>query len=380
MNEIIINLHNIQEFSSISDIANAILSDINQFIKDIFSKEIKYTCIHNELLKVQEELKKLDMKYGFGHTPQKTKLKDTFFNFVKTESFTSSENVKDCYQFSTGYNPFLYTLLKAAVTQIQLKIIIESSVVGVDYGMLYKKDGKFYSIKNDIEIENEKFIDLGINIIIPELILEKCKRITEEEQELKKIKATENKQSEIQQKQEDTPNKKITPKKKIKTVPKTEIDLSKLSQNERIIYELNDAQKTAATYKNENLLILAGAGCGKTKTIIARTAYLISQGHSPDRIKILTFTKKAAFEITQRVDNLLDSNSYVLGASTFHRWCIDLIKNTPEVFGFKGFSIIDRDDQLQIFKKLRADISALHLFCGVINRMKSQYLNFSVRI
>lgn len=142
-------------------------------------------------------------------------------------------------------------------------------------------------------------------------------------------------------------------KKKTKSQTKTEIDLSKLSQNERIIYELNDAQKSAATYKNENLLILAGAGCGKTKTIIARAAYLISQGYSPDRIKILTFTKKAAFEITQRVDNLLDSNSYGLGASTFHRWCIDLIKNTPEVFGFKGFSIIDRDDQFQIFKKLR---------------------------
>lgn len=60
MNEIIINLQNIQEFSSISDIANAILSDINQFIKDILAKEIKYICIHNELLKVQEELIKLD--------------------------------------------------------------------------------------------------------------------------------------------------------------------------------------------------------------------------------------------------------------------------------------------------------------------------------
>lgn len=122
---------------------------------------------------------------------------------------------------------------------------------------------------------------------------------------------------------------------------------------EYIVSELNSAQKVAATYKNENLLVLAGAGCGKTKTIIARTVYLISQGCTPSRIKILTFTKKAAYEITQRVNSYLDINCFGLGASTFHRWCIDLIKSTPEIFGFKDFTILDRDDQLQIFKVLR---------------------------
>lgn len=117
--------------------------------------------------------------------------------------------------------------------------------------------------------------------------------------------------------------------------------------------ELNEKQFLAATYDNENLLILAGAGCGKTKTIIARAAYLISQGYSPNRIKILTFTKKASSEITQRVYNILSGDCYGLEASTFHRWCIDLIKNTPEIFGYTGFTVIDRDDQLQIFKKIR---------------------------
>lgn len=122
---------------------------------------------------------------------------------------------------------------------------------------------------------------------------------------------------------------------------------------ETIITDLNEAQKNAVTHKNENLLILAGAGCGKTKTIIARAAYLISQGYSPSRIKIITFTKKAATEITQRVSSTISKNCFELSASTFHRWCIDFIKKTPEIFGFKDFTVIDRDDQLQIFKRLR---------------------------
>jgi len=130
-------------------------------------------------------------------------------------------------------------------------------------------------------------------------------------------------------------------------------EIPNLTQIERILFNLNERQRVAATYKNENLLILAGAGCGKTKTIIARTAYLINQEINPSRIQILTFTKKAAFEIKERINNLIDIKGLGLEASTFHGWCIKLIRNTPEIFGFKEWQIIDRDDQLQIFKKLR---------------------------
>lgn len=130
-------------------------------------------------------------------------------------------------------------------------------------------------------------------------------------------------------------------------------EIPNLTQTERILYDLNERQRIAATYKNVNLLILAGAGCGKTKTIIARAAYLINQEINPKRIRILTFTKKAAFEIKERINSLINIKGFGLEASTFHKWCIELIKDTPEIFGFKDYQIIDREDQLQIFKKLR---------------------------
>ena len=130
-------------------------------------------------------------------------------------------------------------------------------------------------------------------------------------------------------------------------------EIPNLTQTERILYDLNERQRIAATYKNVNLLILAGAGCGKTKTIIARAAYLINQEINPKRIRILTFTKKAAFEIKERINRLINIKGFGLEASTFHKWCIELIKDTPEIFGFKDYQIIDREDQLQIFKKLR---------------------------
>jgi len=67
--------------------------------------------------------------------------------------------------------------------------------------------------------------------------------------------------------------------------------------------ELNKNQEKAATFEGKHLLVLAGAGTGKTKTIIARASYLISTGVDPSKIQILTFTKRAANEIVSRVKN-----------------------------------------------------------------------------
>lgn len=119
------------------------------------------------------------------------------------------------------------------------------------------------------------------------------------------------------------------------------------------LQSLNEKQRIAVMQPLGQILVLAGAGCGKTKTIIARASYLISNGCSPERIRILTFTKKAAYEITKRIVDNIGQISYGLKASTFHRWCIDIIKATPEIFGYENFTILDRDDQLEIFKKMR---------------------------
>ncbi len=127
---------------------------------------------------------------------------------------------------------------------------------------------------------------------------------------------------------------------------------------ESLIRELNPSQREAATISGTHALVLAGAGCGKTKTIIARAAYLISTGVFPERIQILTFTRRSAAEIVERVRLTLGDRSQGLRASTFHTWCTSILRRAPKAFGFKSFTVIDRDDQIQIFKVLRGKRAA----------------------
>ena len=120
-----------------------------------------------------------------------------------------------------------------------------------------------------------------------------------------------------------------------------------------LIDELNPQQKQAATTDAKHSLVLAGAGCGKTKTIVARAAYLIDQGVPANQIQILTFTRRAASEIVARVELALGEQAKGLRASTFHTFCMYLLRRIPKAFGLEQFSIIDRDDQLMIFRLIR---------------------------
>lgn len=120
-----------------------------------------------------------------------------------------------------------------------------------------------------------------------------------------------------------------------------------------LIDELNPQQKQAATTKNKHGLVLAGAGCGKTKTIVARAAYLIDQGIPANQIQILTFTRRSASEIVARVELALGDQARGLRASTFHTFCMYLLRRAPKAFGLDQFSIIDRDDQLMLFRLIR---------------------------
>lgn len=121
----------------------------------------------------------------------------------------------------------------------------------------------------------------------------------------------------------------------------------------KLIDELNPQQKQAATTTAQNCLVLAGAGCGKTKTIVARSAYLIDQGLPAQQIQILTFTRRAASEIVTRVEQHMGVQAKGLRASTFHTFCMYLLRRNPRAFGLTQFSIIDRDDQLLMFRLLR---------------------------
>ena len=121
----------------------------------------------------------------------------------------------------------------------------------------------------------------------------------------------------------------------------------------KLIDELNPQQKRAATITAQNCLVLAGAGCGKTKTIVARAAYLIDQVLPAQQIQILTFTRRAASEIVTRVEQHMGAQAKGLRASTFHTFCMYLLRRNPRAFGLTQFSIIDRDDQLLMFRLLR---------------------------
>lgn len=117
--------------------------------------------------------------------------------------------------------------------------------------------------------------------------------------------------------------------------------------------DLNPSQLAAATFNGGHALVLAGAGCGKTKTIIARCEHLIANGLPASRIYVMTFTRKSAAEITSRVSAKFGSAAKELKASTFHAFCMSLIHQFPQAFGCKGYTIIDRDDQIDLMKAIR---------------------------
>jgi len=121
-----------------------------------------------------------------------------------------------------------------------------------------------------------------------------------------------------------------------------------------ILSNLNPVQAEAVVHKSGPLLILAGAGSGKTRVLTSRIAYLVKNlGVSPDQILALTFTNKAAGEMADRVSALLRIPVKGLWIGTFHSICLRLIRRHAELAGFKpGLSVFDTDDQLRLVKLL----------------------------
>ncbi len=118
-----------------------------------------------------------------------------------------------------------------------------------------------------------------------------------------------------------------------------------------ILENYNTKQREAIEFSGKHLLLLAGAGTGKTKTIVGRAEFLINSGVPADQIQILTFTKRAANEIVERVKaGLSDYDTRALNGSTFHSWCNQLITKFPNLFGAANYTVIDPDDQLSLMK------------------------------
>src|SRR5436190_9205662 len=146
---------------------------------------------------------------------------------------------------------------------------------------------------------------------------------------------------------------------------------------------LNPEQREAVLHIKGPLLILAGAGSGKTRVITSRIAFLVGDGHAqPHEILAVTFTNKAAEEMRARVESLVGADCRGMWVSTFHSLCARLLRREAPAIGLsRDFVIYDSSDQLtvvkQALKELRIDDSfvqpraALSRISHAKNRMET---------
>ncbi|HYG58986.1 MAG TPA: DNA helicase PcrA, partial [Symbiobacteriaceae bacterium] len=115
---------------------------------------------------------------------------------------------------------------------------------------------------------------------------------------------------------------------------------------------LNPQQYEAVVHGNGPLLILAGAGSGKTRVLTHRIAHIIERGVSPWRILAITFTNKAAAEMKERVEHLVGPSAKDIWVSTFHSACVRMLRRDIERLGYqKNFVILDGADQQNVVKE-----------------------------
>ncbi len=149
------------------------------------------------------------------------------------------------------------------------------------------------------------------------------------------------------------------------------------------IYDtLNKEQKEAVFHTEGPLLILAGAGSGKTRVLTHRIAYLIEEKRvNPWNILAITFTNKAAAEMRERVDNIVGFGSESIWVSTFHSTCVRILRRHIDQLGYgTSFTIYDTDDQRtlmkDICKKLQIDTKMLkeRAILGMISSAKNEMI------
>jgi len=129
--------------------------------------------------------------------------------------------------------------------------------------------------------------------------------------------------------------------------------------------ELNEQQHAAVTAPPGPALVIAGAGSGKTRTLIYRVAFLLEQGIPPECILLLTFTNKAAKEMMRRVADLLGGELSNLWGGTFHSIAARVLRRHAPLLGFQpDFSILDREDSKEMLQaclgEMDAEVKAAH--------------------
>ncbi len=125
------------------------------------------------------------------------------------------------------------------------------------------------------------------------------------------------------------------------------------TQLERLLADLNPPQRAAVTHGEGPLLVLAGAGSGKTRVLTYRIAYLLATGQAlPSEILAITFTNKAAGEMRERVERLVGGVSRVMWVMTFHSACARILRADAQRLGYKrAFTIYDEADSLRMVKR-----------------------------
>lgn len=145
---------------------------------------------------------------------------------------------------------------------------------------------------------------------------------------------------------------------------------------------LNERQKEAVLHKDGALLIVAGAGAGKTKTITHRIAHLINSGVSPEEILAVTFTNKAAKEMLERVNFLLEGFKLRPTITTFHSLGVKILRENAEKIGLnRHFVILDDADTNSIIKECLKDFSIdpknmpIRMFKSTISKEKNNFVS-----
>ncbi len=126
-----------------------------------------------------------------------------------------------------------------------------------------------------------------------------------------------------------------------------------------MLKKLNQAQKEAVLYTEGPLLVIAGAGSGKTKVLTTKIAYLLQQAKAqPNEILAITFTNKAAKEMQERVQDLVNEKALQMQISTFHAFGVRIFKENYLEMGYgKNFTILDANDSLTLIRKILKELN-----------------------
>lgn len=162
-------------------------------------------------------------------------------------------------------------------------------------------------------------------------------------------------------------------------------ELTTLPLPEQVLEGLNDPQKAAVTHLGGPLLIVAGAGSGKTRTLTRRFEWLVAQGVPADRILALTYTKAAAAELAERIELALGDVADEIHATTFHSLCMETLRDEAGAAGLNPFFTVAQDpDRVAIMLRRLNELSfeqislrgnpaaALGTLLSIIDRLKEE--------